>query len=283
MTLPQGWRKTTQFLMPSRRQETGPGQYNIYPSFDLGPGRIQAGFDVLAAQLAGAQQVTMDGFPGVLWEDFRARLDAALHSCGVRTHWVKVDAAWKPAAGDRCTARPVPGRRRSDLRFPLPWHAARPFQPCGAQCTPARRKCRFDFALRLRRGAGRLAGPAGLCGCAQERDPVPPARRQRDLPGRRASHRPQGRLQALLLRGLDHGQPPQMRPLPAHRLDRGWPAPGEITFAAGADLRQGLDRMATSYFRVRPWFEPGVWGGHWIEEKIPSWPRTCPTTPGPSS
>ncbi len=95
MTLPQIWRKTTQHLMPSRRQETGPGQYNIYPSCDLGPGRIQAGFAALAAQLAGAKQVTVDGFPGVLWADFRDRLEAALHELGVRTRWVNVDTAWK--------------------------------------------------------------------------------------------------------------------------------------------------------------------------------------------
>ena len=78
--LPNPWRKTTQHLMPSRRTEVMEGRYDIYPSFSLGAGRIEGGFDALAQRLAAAGQVIIDGFPGVLWEDFRARLAAALHA-----------------------------------------------------------------------------------------------------------------------------------------------------------------------------------------------------------
>jgi predicted NBD/HSP70 family sugar kinase/mannose-6-phosphate isomerase class I len=41
---------------------------------------------------------------------------------------------------------------------------------------------------------------------------------------------------------------------------------GDISWITGNDLRHGLEKMACSPFRVRPWFEPGVWGGKWMQE-----------------
>ena len=56
--------------------------------------------------------------------------------------------------------------------------------------------------------------------------------------------------------------------------------PEEPALMAAADLRAALARHEPQLFRVRPWFEPGPWGGQWIKDRIPSLPRMCPTTPG---
>jgi hypothetical protein len=89
-------RKSTQDLLPRRHTPTSPGQYDIYPGFPIGSHKIYNGFDKLAQKLAGQQRILIDGYGGVLWSDFRDRLDAALKSLGIAAQWIAITDAMRP-------------------------------------------------------------------------------------------------------------------------------------------------------------------------------------------
>src|SRR5262245_55720285 len=91
------FRKTTQALAPATHRPS-PGAYNVYPGYPIGRGEIGLGFDALARRLAAHQQIIIDGMGGVLWDDFRKRLERALASCGAKFEWLDVQRALKPTA-----------------------------------------------------------------------------------------------------------------------------------------------------------------------------------------
>lgn len=42
-----------------------------------------------------------------------------------------------------------------------------------------------------------------------------------------------------------------------------------INWAHASDVRAGLENISRTICRVRPWFEPGAWGGQWLKKNIP--------------
>ncbi|MBK8049299.1 MAG: class I mannose-6-phosphate isomerase [Anaerolineales bacterium] len=276
MDLPASWRTTTQHLMPARRQETTPGHYNIYPSFQMGPGQVAAGYDILAARLAGARQVVIDGYPGVLWEHFRARLDAALRAQGVEAHWFDVRQALLPEPAVDALIAPSLGGDDPIFGFRYPGELGDFFDPEALHAMhPV-----AGATLNILYGCGAaLAGwdgvlvyvdvPKNEIQFRQRAHSVTPLGSNTPLAPKLAYKRSYfvdwvvaNRHKASLYQRIDWVVDEQR--------------PEEITFAAGAALRQALDTMANNYFRVRPWFEPGPWGGQWLRARLPQLAQDVP-------
>ncbi|HEX9369561.1 MAG TPA: class I mannose-6-phosphate isomerase, partial [Roseiflexaceae bacterium] len=269
------WRKTTQHLMPARHAPTPPGQYDIYPSFVLGPNRIALGHDALAARIAGHRQVTIDGFGGVLWPELRARLDAALARRGVRTAWWDVAAALRPGPAIDALVQPFLGG--DDPLF-------------GMRFTGSLRDFFDPEQLRLRPDPDADLTIVYGCGAALAGWDGPLV--YMDVP----KNEIQFRSRAGCVCNLGAEQPADPKAMYKRFYFVDWPTlnahkagllpridlivdeqrPDEPALLAGDDLRAALARMSRSAFRVRPWFEPGPWGGQWIKRHIPQLPQDAP-------
>lgn len=271
------WRESPLPLAPARSQSQPPGQYNLYPGFPLAAGRVQPGYSSLSEALVRqGPLIVLDGFGGVLWERVRKDLDAALAQTGVKAAWQNVQEASWPVNEVRALVEPYLGaddpvfgtRFRGTLMDFFDPHKLQALQP----------QPEADINILYGTGAALAGWPACLV--------------YFDVPKNEIQYR--SRAGSIANLGETEASPPAESYKRFYFVD--WPVlnehkekllpeldffvdeqrPDEITWMRGADLRDGLDAMSENYFRVRPWFEPGVWGGRWSMDKIPQLPSDVP-------
>lgn len=276
MTLKDNWRHTTQELMPAHHLGVATGQYDIYPSFSIGSGKIDLNYDALAGWLSNHKHIAIDGYVGVFWEHLRKQLDEALSRRGIRARWQDVSTALLPEAEVEQLIAPFLGGddplfgtrftgELSDFFDAGKLHALRPdpdadmniVYSCGAALADWPGLLVYvdlpknEIQFRARAGSVRNLGAAA---------PRPPKQMYKRFYF--VDWVALNRHKASLLPEIDiivDGQ-----------------RPSELALMAGDDLRAGLTAMSRNYFRVRPWFEPGPWGGQWIKAKIPQLPQDVP-------
>jgi mannose-6-phosphate isomerase class I len=270
------WRKTTQQLAPAIWSPTAPGEYDTYPAHSISSGKIMLGYDTLAGSLAGHKQVIIDGFGGVFWPQLRAQLDAAFVRRGIRTHWTNVQESVRPAAEIDRLVQPFLGgddplfgtRFTGQLRDFFDVQKLRALRPDS------------KAAVNLLYGCGAsLAGWDGFLVYV-------------DVPKNEIQFR--ARAGAVQNLGVSGSADPKSMYKRSYFVD--WVAlnrhksellsridlivdeqrPEEPAWMPGAELRSALTQIGRNFFRVRPWFEPGPWGGQWIKQHITQLPQEAP-------
>lgn len=267
------WRKTTQPLAPATWSPSPPGQYDTYPAHSIGSGKIMLGYDKLAETLAGRKQVIIDGYGGVFWPQLREQLDSAFGRAGIRTHWTNVQEALKaeseinrlvqpflggddPLFGTRFTGQLSDFFDAQKLRTlrPDPKAELNLLYGCGASLAGWEGflvyvdvpKNEIQFRSRAgtvqNLGASEAADPRSMYKRFYFVDWVALNRHKTEL-------------------------------LPRIDLIIDEQRPEEPAWMSGAELRSALTQISRNFFRVRPWFEPGPWGGQWIKQHVPQLPQ----------
>lgn len=270
------WRKTTQNLLPTDRVEVDETAYRMYP---VHPAKdIRSGFASLADHIRRHKIVLIDGYVGVFWDDFKRRLTAALQEeHHVRVTWLNVADLMLPE--DVIHDRVAPFLGGSDPLF-------------GKRCTLSLQDL-FD-AERL--AAAHPNDQAEItiaygCGAAllnwqdafliyvdlpkneiQYRARAQTAWNlgQRSTTSPKAAYKRYYFVDWVLLNRHKAALTPSIDLMVDHQH------PDNPTMMTGADFRAAMDRLSQSVFRVRPWFEPGAWGGHWLRKHIPGLPQDVP-------
>ena len=268
-------RKTTQYLLPVEKENTEKG-YDIYPVHDLGEGKIFSDYVSLARKMAEHRNVIIDGYVGVRFDILVAELSKAFESIGVKPVWWNIGAAMKPEQEIDEMEKPYLGGDDPIFGFRAPLHIGDYFD--GNLLAAIRPDS--DASLNIIYGTGAaLAGWDGFLVYV-------------DIP----KNEIQFRARAASITNFGASEPDTPKKMYKRFYFIDWVVlnrhkktllpkidvfvdgqrESEITWAEGADIRRGLDEMAVNGFRVRPWFEPGAWGGQWIKEHIPALAQDVP-------
>jgi mannose-6-phosphate isomerase class I len=252
------------------------GRYDIYPCHPIGPGKIEVGYEALTRALRGQRQVILDGYGGVLWERFRARLGKALEREGREVRWHPVSAAMHSEEEINALVEPFLGGNDPLFGTRCTKEMAELFEP--GRLEGIRPDPEADLNVIYGPGAALAGWEGALLYVEAPKNEI------------------QFRSRAGSVTNLGMGEPSDSKSMYKRFYFVDWPLlerhkaglsgrvdlfideqrPEEPALIMGEDLRAGLQTIARNYFRARPWFEPGPWGGQWMRERIPGLPQDVP-------
>jgi mannose-6-phosphate isomerase class I len=266
--LKKEWRKSGQYLLPERKPYATKGNYDIYPSFSIDDNLISEGFEALAELFIKHRHIIIDGYIGVFYAHFHEKLEWYFKKHCVRTSWSYSSDFLKPEKIIEELISPFLGGddpifgKRTDLIledfFELPLLKSVLPDP--------------DADLNIIIGPGAsLSGWKGL-------------QVYIDIPKNEIQFR--SRAESITNLGAsDPSDPKEMykrfyfvdwvvlnkhkqKILPSVDIIIDAQRPENPVWMTGDVLRRSLSIMSKNVFRVRPWFEPGAWGGTWIKDHI---------------
>ncbi|MEZ5106557.1 MAG: class I mannose-6-phosphate isomerase [Draconibacterium sp.] len=257
------FRKSSQYIMPAKYKDQVEGKYRIYPYHSLGTDKIFDGFESLAAEISKYNSVIIDGYIGVFFEDFRKRLEEKFSVLKLKINWLNVSEALKPEAVIDDLIAPFLGG--NDPLF-------------GTRTTLSLIDF-FDYEELTSFQSDKTADLNIIYGTGAALSGMKGKLLYIDLP----KNELQFRARAKSVTNFGASKPDEIKPMYKRFYFVDWVVlnrhkqqiinkiewiadgqrPDEITWMKGDDLRSGLRQISQNVFRVRPWFEPGAWGGNW--------------------
>jgi mannose-6-phosphate isomerase class I len=272
----RNFRNTRQRLVPAEQQPAIRSSYDLYPTFPVAAGTVEFGFDAIAAHLAGHRSVRIDGFVGILWDDFRNELSIALQTLRIDPTWIAVASAEKKSESIEELVRPFLDNDDPVFGNRYPGHLNDFFDHEKLAALQPDSATELSILYGCGAGLAEWDGPLVYL----------------DLPKNELQYRSRaGVVKNLGAQEVDLAKIQYKRfyfvdwpVLNAHKAqiaDRvDWfvdgQRPDQPTVMSGANLRDALGRMSRNVFRVRPWFEAGPWGGSWIKNHVSDLPQDVP-------
>ena len=261
-------RKTDQFIIPVTKKKFTKETYDILPVHPVFGGNIGLGYEELASKLANENTIILDGYIGVDWEEVILSLVSAFQHLGRTVITYDISRCLKSAEDIEKLVKPYLGGDDPIFGFKTNLRLQEYFDLTKVRAI----KQEEESDLFIIYGTG--SGLSNFKGCLVYFD-LP----KNELQFRMRAKKVQNFGTTVLKDDKQvykhfyfidwiilNEEKKNLLPKTSWIVDQ--QRPGEPTWMEGSALRASLSKMSKSCFRVRPWFEPGVWGGQWMKENF---------------
>jgi mannose-6-phosphate isomerase class I len=260
------WRTGMQPLMPARLKAARPKGYDIYPYHALGNDKIFNGYDKLAAWIVKQKFVAIDGYVGVFWNDVKLYLEEEFDKQGISVKWVTTADYLKSPDDVQQMVTPYLGKpntvwgTKTDLSL-------KQFYNFDSQVKP---DTNSDLTIVIGTAAGILAKDAHLVYIDMPKNELQLRMRAGSVTNLGSNTQESNADMYKRFYFVDWVVLNNYKKAVLNKIeviaDGQWL--DDISWMQAADFKEGLQQLGKTAFRVRPWFEPGAWGGQWMKENI---------------
>jgi len=258
------WRRTRQFLLPGIKTTPEAGKYDAYPAFKIEGEQIFEGFESLVSIIKKHKTIIIDGYGGNFFDSVQSQLDKCLRAQGKIPSWKNCSDYYKSETEIEEMISPFTGEKDPIFGTRTSLNLEDFFNLKQLQNLDQDKNA--DINLIIGPGAS-LSDWSGLLVYF-------------DLPKNEIQFR--SRAGSITNLGASVPENPKamykrfyfvdwvvlnrhkQKILPKTDIIADGQRPENLTWVYGDCLRKSLSLLSRNVFRVRPWFEPGAWGGTWI-------------------
>jgi mannose-6-phosphate isomerase class I len=256
------------YPMPVRKVKQSEGSYDIYPAYVTENDRIFAGYNTLAARIENHRIIKIDGYCGVFFNEIRDQINEFLTGKGFTTSWISTFDLLKSAREISKMTTPFSGGDDPLFGKRATLSIIDFFRPGVFESVFPDPAADYSFII----GPG--ASVASWDGLTVYADVPKNEIRKRALNGlvtNLGMTAPSGIKEMYkLFYFVDwivlNMHKNEILPLIDIFIDT--QRPSEPVWMEGKTLRQALSSMSRDFFRAKPWFESGAWGGTWIRDHV---------------
>lgn len=261
-------RKTSQNELPKTKSGI-PDSYDIYPTHQIEDHIIHIGYDSLAKELASFKRITIDGYVGIIFSDIKTKLSASFEKLNIKPIWINVERAFKDESDINSMISPFLGG--DDPVFGKVTHLNLMDFFDKEDLNHIASQTSDSIIIYYGLGASLLSiQDTKTVYFEISKNEIQFRSRAGSIYNLGAKQNYDSKIMYKRFYFIDWIVMNKHKNKIKYEID--YLVDGQrsdsITWMQGDNWRRSIKQLVSLPIRVRPWFEPGVWGGQWIKDKI---------------